>query len=40
MLIMKSWRKVEKVAGVVVKSRSYRMILLFGIVPLFIWIDG
>lgn len=38
MLVYKKWAKKEKYTGIVLKE--YRLLLLFGIIPLFIWING
>jgi hypothetical protein len=40
MLVYKTWKKEKRIAGVMVKSKEYRMLLLFGFIPLFILIKG
>lgn len=37
MLILKTWRKTDFLNKIV---KEYRMLLLFGIIPIFIWING
>lgn len=40
MLIWKTWRKVKRFVGVVEIVKEYKVLLLFGIIPLFISING
>lgn len=40
MLVWKTWRKEKRFAGIVTKTKEYRILLLFGFIPLFIWING
>ena len=39
MLIFKTWVSVKNDI-LTTKTKIYRVLLLFGIIPLFIWIDG
>ncbi len=39
MLVFKTWVSVKKDI-ITTKTKVYRVLLLFGIIPLFIWIDG
>lgn len=39
MLIFRTWVSV-KIGALTTKTKVYRALLLFGIIPLFIWIDG
>lgn len=40
MFVWKTWAKVERVFGVDGRRKEYRILLLFGIIPLFIGING
>ena len=40
MLIWKEWRKGKIVFGVIESAKEYRVLLLLGIIPLFISING
>lgn len=40
MLFWRTWKKEKKLVGVVIKSKEYKVLLLFGFIPLFIWIKG
>ena len=38
MLVYKTWVKRETITRQVIKE--YRLLLLFGIIPIFIWVNG
>ncbi len=38
MLVYKTWDKRERITGQVIKE--YKLLLLFGIIPIFIWVNG
>ena len=38
MLVYKTWVKRERITGQVIKE--YKLLLLFGIIPIFIWVNG
>lgn len=38
MLVYKTWDKRERITGRVIKK--YKLLLLFGIIPIFIWVNG
>ena len=38
MLVYKTWAKKEKYTGIVLKE--YKLLLLFGIIPIFFWVNG
>ena len=40
MFVWKTWRKEKRFAGVVKEAKEYRVLLLLGFIPLFIWING
>ena len=40
MFVWKQWEKQKIVFGHVESQKQYKLLLLFGIIPLFIWIDG
>lgn len=40
MLVWKTWKTIKSRYGVVQSSKSYKLLLLFGVIPLFIAIDG
>lgn len=40
MLVWKQWRKIQRCAGVEVSRKEYKILLLFGIIPIFISING
>ncbi len=40
MFVWKTWRKEKKFAGFVTEAKEYKMLLLFGFIPLFISING
>lgn len=40
MLVWKMWRKEKTVFGVTQSAKEYRILLLFGFIPLFISING
>lgn len=40
MLVWKQWEKQKIVFGCVESRKQYKLLLLFGIVPIFIWISG
>lgn len=40
MLVWKQWAKETTVFGVVSERKEYKILLLFGIIPLFISING
>ena len=40
MLIWKQWRMIKRVAGVTTKEKEYKILLLLGIIPIFISING
>ena len=40
MIVWRTWRKTKTFAGVTTVVKEYKMLLLFGFIPLFIWING
>lgn len=40
MIVWKEWRVTKKCFGVVERDRIYKLLLLFGIIPIFIYING
>ena len=40
MFVWKTWRKEKRFAGVVKEAKEYRVLLLLGFIPMFIWING
>ena len=38
MLVYKTWDKRERITGQVIKE--YKLLLLFGIISIFIWVNG
>ncbi len=40
MLVWKSWRKEKRFAGIIEEVKEYKMLLLFGFIPIFISING
>ena len=40
MLVWKQWEKVKTMFGIEQERKIYRVLLLFGLIPLFIFIDG
>lgn len=40
MLIWKTYTKTETYAGIIKSQKTYKRLLLFGIIPLFVNIDG
>jgi hypothetical protein len=40
MLVMKKWRKEEVIFGVVESVKEYKILLLFGFIPIYISING
>lgn len=40
MLVWKMWRTEKRVFGVVSSTKEYKILLLFGFIPLFISING
>lgn len=40
MLVWKTWRKEKRVLGNLVSRKDYKVLLLFGFIPLYISING
>jgi len=40
MFVWKTWTREKRCAGVVTEVKEYRILLLLGFIPLFIWING
>lgn len=40
MFVWRTFKKVKSSFGIVEKVKIYRLGLLFGFIPVFIWIDG
>ena len=40
MLVWKKWRIEKRFAGMIESVKEYRMLLLFGFIPIFIGING
>lgn len=40
MLVMKKWRKEKVIFGVVESVKEYKILLLFGFIPIYISING
>ena len=40
MFVYRTYKKVKTVFGITDSVKTYRLLLLFGIIPVFIWIDG
>ena len=41
MFVWRTWRKTETgFAGATIVRKEYKILLLFGFIPLFIWING
>lgn len=40
MFVWRTWAKVKRIAGIETGRKEYRVLLLFGIIPLFIGING
>lgn len=40
MFVWRAWRKTKKSFGETIVVKEYKMLLLFGFIPLFIWING
>jgi hypothetical protein len=40
MLVWKQWARVKRMFGVESDRKEYKVLLLFGIIPLFIFING
>lgn len=40
MIVWKTWRKEKRFAGVLKSAKEYKILLLFGFIPLFISING
>lgn len=40
MFVWKTWTEVKSSYGTVTSKKTYKLLLLFGIVPLFVSIDG
>ena len=40
MLVWKQWAKVTTCRGTVTRRKEYKLLLLFGIVPIFVSING